>query len=383
MRSPRVDLRLLPLLGLVALAAFILFRSSSVGGANASDHRAAVIAGYPGDYARIVEQANLERDLVVWSAADRTRVAGLVSEFQRHYPKVRLHYEVMPARQMTSKFLALQSQGQQGPDLIWSPAMDLQIKLTNDGYALSYGSPESGNIAPWAVWKDQAWGTTMEPVVMVYNKRLVPPDEVPKSRDELIAFLDRHHGQPAGRIGTYDPRISAFGFLLLIQDRQADRDIWQLTQAMARAHVALFPTADNVIDQVIHGKAAFGYNVPGSYAMDHVRSNPDLGVVLLEDYSLVMSRIAIIPKNAAHANAAKLFIDFLLSAEGQKFLATHFMYSVRTHRSTSEILNDSEIPLRAIRVGPALLVTHDELTRSLILGQWQAAMEQGALRARQ
>ena len=54
--------------------------------------------------------------------------------------------------------------------------MDLQVKLAADGYALTYASPEIPSLPKWAVWKDQAYGTTYEPITFVYNKRLVPAE---------------------------------------------------------------------------------------------------------------------------------------------------------------------------------------------------------------
>ena len=51
--------------------------------------------------------------------------------------------------------------------------MDLQIKLVNDGYAQTYVSKEIAHIPDWAIWKDEAYAVTAEPIVIVYNKKLV------------------------------------------------------------------------------------------------------------------------------------------------------------------------------------------------------------------
>ena len=96
------------------------------------------------------------------------------------------------------------------------------------------------------------------------------------------------------------------------------------------------------------------------------------------DYTLVMSRIALIPAAATHPAAAKLFLDFLLSRQGQQFLAARSMPSVRTDVSIPEGLSAPGVPLRAIRVGPALLVDRDGLTRSYFLKRWYASLRPGA-----
>jgi hypothetical protein len=59
--------------------------------------------------------------------------------------------------------------------------MDTGLKLATD-YAMEYKSPEQSQLPKWAVWKDKAYGTTYEPVVFIYNKRLIPAGDVPDSR---------------------------------------------------------------------------------------------------------------------------------------------------------------------------------------------------------
>ncbi len=61
-------------------------------------------------------------------------------------------------------------------NVLWSSAMDLQVKLVNDGLMANYESPESAHTLPlWAQYQKQAYGTTYEPLAIVYNKRLLPP----------------------------------------------------------------------------------------------------------------------------------------------------------------------------------------------------------------
>ena len=58
--------------------------------------------------------------------------------------------------------------------------MDLQVKLVNDGYAQPYVSKEITHIPDWAVWKNEAYAITAEPIVIVYNKNLVAESDIPE-----------------------------------------------------------------------------------------------------------------------------------------------------------------------------------------------------------
>ena len=137
------------------------------------------------------------------------------------------------------------------------------------------------------------------------------------------------------------------------------------------------PQTEPLVQAVRAGEIAIGYNIIGSYARDEVRRDPNLGMVLPRDYTLVMSRIALIPAAAPHPAAARLFIDFLLSRRGQQFLAARSMPSVRSDVPSPEGLSSPGVPLRAIRVGPALLVDRDALTRRYFLKRWNTALYGG------
>lgn len=332
--------------------------------------------GYPASYAETIAAGEEEGQVVVWSTTDLAIVADLLAGFRHRYPKIVVEYREMRASNIFDWFLARQSRGAL-PDLLWSSAMDLQIKLVNDGYAQTYASPEREAIASWANWKDQAWGITAEPIVLLYNRRFIDPGEAPRSHVQFRSLLEGSGGRLAGRVASYDPTQSAFGYLILSQDDMASPDVWQTVSALGATRARMFPTSKAIIADVAEGRSWLGYNVLGSYAADAARRNPDLAVVVPSDYTLVASRIAIIPAAAVHSNAAKLFLDYLLSRPGQEALAKHVVPSVRADVPAPAGLRDDGTSVRAIRVGPALLVLQDALTQRQFMRRWEQALAAG------
>ncbi len=121
-----------------------------------------------------------------------------------------------------------------------------------------------------------------------------------------------------------------------------------------------------------------GHNVVGSYAEARAASDPSIGIVLPEDYTLVMSRIAVIPKAAAEPRLARLFLDFLLSEQGQRIVAEARLFAIHpdvvgdaTAAALRAEVGDS---LRPIQVGPGLLVYLDQAKRERFLERWQYAL---------
>src|SRR5213080_5497831 len=116
-------------------------------------------AGYPADYAQTIAAANKEGKVVIYSALDTKAAQPLIKDFNALYPNVKVEYNDMNSTEMYNRFIAESASGQGSADVMWSSAMDLQVKLVDDGQALTYASPEAGKLPGWAAYKSQAYGT--------------------------------------------------------------------------------------------------------------------------------------------------------------------------------------------------------------------------------
>jgi len=150
---------------------------------------AQVPAGYPADYQKIIDGAKKEGKLVIYSATDTKAVEPMIKDFRAMYPDVQVEYNDMNSTEVYNRYISEMAAGGNSADLMWSSAMDLQVKLVSDGYGMTYASPEIPAMPQWAVWNNAAYGTTFEPAVFVYNKRLVTADEVPKTHAEFAKLL--------------------------------------------------------------------------------------------------------------------------------------------------------------------------------------------------
>src|SRR5438132_8473019 len=145
--------------------------------------------GYPADYSRIVEAAKREGRLVVYATTDAAAANPLIKDFQALYPGLQVDYTDLNSTELYSRFIAEVAAGTGTADLLWSSAMDLQVKLVADGQAATYASPEIPSLPKWAVLTNQAYGTTYEPITFVYNKRLVPAADLPQGHPALLSLL--------------------------------------------------------------------------------------------------------------------------------------------------------------------------------------------------
>jgi len=349
---------------------------------------ARVPAGYPNDYIEVIARAQREGQVMVYSSTDLEIAQPLIDAFEARYPGIRVRYQDLNTIELHNRFLAESaSLGTNRParvadiaDVLWSTAMDLQIKLVNDGYAQRYESPERDGLPGWAVWRDEAFGTTFEPAVIVYNRQHFAGTHIPGSRSGLARLLQERSPQWRGKIVTYDVERSGVGYLLAQQDARMGSEFWYLAQALGRARVQLSASTADMIERIASGELVLGYNLLGSYALSLMERGAGIGVIAPRDYTLVMSRVAFIARQAPRPHAARLWLDFLLSHEGQARLgqSTSQLYTIRTDTDSTHTANALAerlgYALRPISVGPGLLAGQDALRKKAFIARWREAM---------
>ncbi|WP_311270187.1 ABC transporter substrate-binding protein [Sphingobium sp. WCS2017Hpa-17] len=330
-------------------------------------------AGYPRSYDQLIADAQAERQVIVYANADTAEMAPLIIAFQRRYPGVTVRYADLGSNEMYRRFVTEARARKPSADLVWSSAMDQQVKLINDGFAQGYASPEKPALPPSAVWKNMGFGVTAEPIAYVYNKKAIP--NPPRSHAALEAMLRKDRRALTGKVATFDPARSNTGYLYLTQDFAITGDTKSLVEAIAATRPILSITTEPMLRGVAEGKLSIAYNVIGSYAVERARRDPRIGVIFPQDYTIVMSRIAFIAREARHPAAAKLFLDFLLSRQGQSLLAQHSLWPVRAD------IRGRRLPAaqaRPVRVGPQLLANLDRVKQQRFLRDWNAILASGA-----
>ncbi len=334
--------------------------------------------GYPSDYHDLREAARQEGKLVVYSVT--SSVPLLVKDFRDLHPDIELTYIAMDTMPLYERVVS-ESQGGSIADIAWSSAMDLQIKLVNDGYAMAYASPEISNIPGWAVWRNQAFGTSFEPVGIVYNSSLLDASEIPQTRADFIELLLTKSGKFKGKVIAFDPVSSGLGFLLMTQDvAVGGGGFWTLAQAMGSSDVRPMAGSGAMFERIGAGESLIGYNLLGSYARARAKKDiPTLGLVLPNDYTLIMSRVMFILRDAPHPNAAKLWLDYILSARGQQIIANSGLGSIRTdirdELTATSLEKQLGEAIKPIDVGPGVLTYLEETKRQEFLDQWQQAIK--------
>lgn len=252
-------------------------------------------------------------------------------------------------------------------DLAISSAMDLQIKLANDGAARRFQSSRTLALPAAMRWRDRVFGFTEEPAAIVYNANVVPGGVIPASRFELLEYLRRHRSTLHGRVITYDVERSGLGYLLATQDSLRSDTYWRLMEVFGGLGARLSCCTATMLEQLSTGEAAIAYNAIGSYAYERAGKDSALRLLLPDDYVLIMTRSAVILRDAKEPELAGSFVDFLLSPRGRDALNASFGLA-RTRALMEERSGQT------IRLDPALLVYLDAMKRRAFLDEWSSAI---------
>lgn len=317
--------------------------------------------------------------LVVYSSLDEPLARPMIKGFQAANPDVAVRYEEMLTGEVYDRVVKETDAGQKTADFAFSSAMDLQVKLSNDGYAQRSDLPMSEQWPQWANWRNTAYALTFEPAVFVYHKPSFRNEKPPASRAEFLDYLNRHGDEIHGRVGTYDIERSGVGFLFMARDQEQFGDIWTLIRAMGAAGVKLYSTSSAILERIADGRFVFGYNILGSYAADWAANHPDVGIVLPKDYTVVMSRIGLVPQAATSPDLGRRYLSFFMSKEGQTIMARELQIAAvspdvagdNTATGMQALLGTQ---LKPVPVSPGLMVYLDQVKRARLIAHWNEVL---------
>lgn len=310
---------------------------------------------------RIFNDSTAATSLRIISSTDTALFAPLIETFVADNPDISIEYLVTGTAEIDRRF----REAPEAFDIAISSAMDLQLKLTNDGYALAL---ENLSHPAWAEWRQSLFAFTTEPAAIVVNRAAFKGLPIPQSRQELIEALRARPDFFQGRVGTYDVRQSGLGYLFATQDARASETYWRLMEVMGGLDARLYCCSGDMIDDLTDGTIAVAYNVLGSYAEARAESHDILEIVLPSDFPTTMMRTAFVSESTDEPVAATRFIQFLVDYQSISIDGVRTLPPLRDRAKGTE--------RATIALEPALMTFLDVLKRNNFLSEWEDALIQ-------
>jgi ABC-type Fe3+ transport system substrate-binding protein len=257
-----------------------------------------------------VEAAKKEGKVVVYGAQVPQAMEGLHKAFEKKHG-IKVEYWRGSSTQVAERALSEWRAGKPGYDVV-EGNRGVQLIMRDEGLFAKYIPPSSekfpaqfkekdGLITPWRVL----------PISILYNTELVKPTEVPKTFDDLL------NPKWTGKVSIPDPtRHTTTAQFLRNLDKLKGEKWLDYVKALAKQQPVLVESLAPVTTTIIKGEALVGI----TYIKYVKQYKGPVGYVLMDKYLTDPNYMSLSAKTA-RPNAAKLYIDYVCSAEGQKAVA--------------------------------------------------------------
>lgn len=269
-------------------------------------------------------KSRLEKGLVIYGNVAADNWAPAVAAFQKKYPWIPVKTLDLGPGDSFERYYAESSVGRPSADLIAAAAPGVWLRFVKKGELEPYVAQDEKSLPAWSRPFPGLYTLSTDPMIMVYNKLLLRADQRPRSMAMLVELAKKYPAEFNGRLTTYDAARHPF----------ASAIHWSYTHQLGktgwdRLH-ALGP-----LTRPEGGGASMGEKVAtGEYTVIYFSSpltifkyfkdkkaNEILGWNLIEDGTPVMLRGIGITRKSQNKYSAQLFMDFMLSHEGQVAIA--------------------------------------------------------------
>ena len=258
---------------------------------------------------RILGNARREGVLVIYTSLAPSESLPLTRAFEKkHGIKVELWRAA--SEKVTQRTITEARARRFSVDAVETIGTDLE-RMTREKIFAEFHSPHLADLTPTAIPSHRAWfPDRLSYLGVAYNTKLVHREDLPRTYE---GFLDPKW---QGRLGIEASDIVWLAGIV---------KFWGQDRGMKFFHglAAMKPdvrTGHTLLTQLVAaGEVPVGLTVYSSGAVAHKRTGAPIDWVPLEPAVISVNTVMTGAK-ASHPNAAKLFIDFTLSKEGQEKL---------------------------------------------------------------
>lgn len=352
---------------------------TTLGGCTSTDANAAARpnpAYYPAAYEKIVDASRREKKLLIYSNTSQTNWQPIFDAFTAHYPWLAdIRATNLGSSAVYERYYSEAATGGSPADLLVSNAGPLWADYATRKIAASHGSPEKEHLPDWAEMLPGIWVFTVDPVVVLYNRKTLDGSRYPEGLVSLAEIAEARPSRFRGKIGVYDP-TNAYGYSTNQGYTGSVTGGWT-TFGRLLPYARADHSSGTLVEKVVSGEYDASFNLSGGVAVPAAEGSGGLlGWSYCREGTVVVPRAASIVKTAPHANAARLFVDFLLSAEGQAAVAKGGLtpYREGVEQDDQDSLQDIQRVLGPDRVHLYRYIEVPEETQAAYVARWEKAM---------
>ena len=295
-----------------------------------------------------------QEKLYLYTSMKESMVGHLKTAFNKKHPEVKFDYQSAGAGKLMAKIAAERESGKVMADLLWTSEVPDFYQLKAAGALLPYLPAESKSlINPLPDYDGSFTAVRLGVLGIAYNTKRIK--EAPKSWDDL------KKPEYKGAFGIANPALSGTAYMSVAL--LAKQFGWTYFEALRANGAKMGKGSGQVIDDTSSGDL-YGSLAVDYITLDKVEKGATIALAFPPEMLVLPSPIAIM-KNTPNAGAAKKFVDFVLSKEGQTIIANEGTLPVRSDVKVPEkfkLPQVDEAMKRAIKIDYAKIMAEKEPT---------------------
>ena len=266
----------------------------------------------PEQWSAVVDAAKKEGMLTFYHNTRPQGIEKLLSEFRKDYPGIKTEHIRLGSAGLNERFGTEYTAGRNLADVLVTFPDEVLFKgVDQNGWALEWTPPELAAFPPEVNRNNRMFALHTTRNVIIYNKQRVKPADAPKEWDDL--WNPKFKGKAA-----MDPpwRSNAVQGLMVLW---AKNGIPDAAQKLKANDIRFFEGSAGVYQAVLRGDALIGTLADLPLEPGLVDGAP-IGFVYPKSGTAVIDGYALVATKAPHPNAAKVFVNWLMTAKGQAIL---------------------------------------------------------------
>ena len=304
--------------------------------------------------ATLSANASAQQKLFVYTSMKESMIGGLKTAFMKKHPDIKIDFQSAGAGKLMAKIAAERESGKILADVLWTSEVPDFYQLKGQDVLMKYMPIEMKSlINPLPDHDGSFTAVRLGTLGIAYNTRHVK--EAPKSWDDLK--------KPAfkGAFGIANPALSGTAYMSVAVLSKTFG--WGYFEALRANGAKMGKGSGQVVDDTASG------DLLGSLAVDYITldkvdKGANLAMVFPPEMLVIPSPIAIF-KNTPNPDAAKKFVDFVLSKEGQTIIAEDGTLPVRNDVKAPDrykLPTPEEAMKRAMKIDYKAIMAEKEAT---------------------
>ena len=300
----------------------------------------------------LIDAAKREGEVVYYASMNLSEANAVIGEFEKRFPFIKIKLQRTGSEKLLTRVLTEARAKKPFADVIQT--VEFSMYIFHRGGILARYMPQANALYPKDFKEEGFWTTVYyNAYVTGYNTRLAPARTLPKTYDDLL------DPKWKGKLMMEGTKAEWFAGMLQILGQERGlkfmRDLAKQQPSPREGHELL-------AQLIVAGEGVIDINIPAA-SVERVKERGapiDWTALGPAPATMVGAGVA---AQAPHPNAARIFLDFLLSREGQKLMQTPGRMIARGDLANEQAAMLKE--LKIVPVSPSLAEKLDEYAKQL------------------